>query len=458
MNLIQINSAEKKRILRLEEGHFLDFKAKEIAPSKLTKSIVSFANADGGELFVGIAEKGDGEFKWDGFAKQEDANAHIQTFDSIFPLGDGYRYTFLQISTLRSRSYILHIVVDKSATLRTTADGTVYRRRGAQNLSVTKPEEIERLRASKGIISYESAPVAVPCEAVLNSHIMEYFKTNIIPKTEPRTWLEKQFLLRDGKLSVAGLLLFSDEPQAALPKHCGLKLFRYKTREKAGTRPTLDFDPVAIDGPIYEQIRKGVELVRQTLTKINILTSKGIGTVQYPTETLHEVLTNALIHRDYQIAKDVHIRIFDDRIEIESPGRLPGHVTPQNILAEQFARNGAIVRLLAKFPEAPNKDIGEGLNTAFDAMRNIGLKPPEIQQTETSVIVHIRHSPLASPEDTVLEYLQTYHEINNAKGREICHLGSENGMKRVFERLMKRHLIERIPGRKGNKIAYRLRR
>jgi ATP-dependent DNA helicase RecG len=64
----------------------------------------------------------------------------------------------------------------------------------------------------------------------------------------------------------------------------------------------------------------------------------------------------------------VHIRIFDNRIDVESPGRLPAHITPENILKERFARNPTLVRLINKFPNPPNKDVGEGLNTAFAAM------------------------------------------------------------------------------------------
>lgn len=82
---------------------------------------------------------------------------------------------------------------------------------------------------------------------------------------------------------------------------------------------------------------------------------------------LHEIVTNAVLHRDYSIAADIQIRIFDNRVEIESPGRLPGHVTTANILREQFARNPKLVRIINKFPNPPNKDVGEGLNTAFES-------------------------------------------------------------------------------------------
>ena len=70
-----------------------------------------------------------------------------------------------------------------------------------------------------------------------------------------------------------------------------------------------------------------------------------------------------------------------NRIEVQSPGRLPAHVTPKNILDERFARNGAIVRLLNKFPDPPNRDVGEGLNTAFDKMRELGLPQSRHRRT-----------------------------------------------------------------------------
>src|ERR1043165_10254971 len=97
---------------------------------------------------------------------------------------------------------------------------------------------------------------------------------------------------------------------------------------------------------------------------IQRLGPQGLEPVAYPGKALHEIVTNAVLHRDYSIATDMQIRVFDNRIEVESPGRLPGHITPENILNEQFARNGAVVRMINKFPEPPNKDVGGGLNRA----------------------------------------------------------------------------------------------
>jgi ATP-dependent DNA helicase RecG len=77
---------------------------------------------------------------------------------------------------------------------------------------------------------------------------------------------------------------------------------------------------------------------------------------------------------------------------------MAAHTTPANILDERFARNGNLVRLLTKFPNPPNQDVGEGPNTAFDAMRKLGLKSPVISNKENSVLVTVRHERLASHE------------------------------------------------------------
>ena len=171
---------------------------------------------------------------------------------------------------------------------------------------------------------------------------------------------------------------------------------------------------------------------------------------------MHEIITNAVLHRDYSIAADVHVRNYDDRIEVESPGQLPGHVTKENILNEQSARNPKIVRLINKFPDPPNKDVGEGLNTAFEAMRKLRPKEPVIDENDHSVTVYIRHTPLASPHDTVLAFLDNNSEITNMIARDLTGIRSENSMKNVFLALKRRGMIEPVPGKTtGGKAAWR---
>jgi ATP-dependent DNA helicase RecG len=446
-----ISDEEVNKLLDMEEGHFCDLKAIEIAPGKLTKALASFCNAEGGELFIGID---DDPRSWRGFKNIEAANAHIQTLDEFFPLGHDFLYEFL--TNKDAQGIVLKVQVPKTRDLRVASDNRVYIRRGAQSLPVLDSERLQTLKRDKGIVSFETELVNCPEDVVTNSiHIIE-FLLEIVPTGEPSAWLKKQMALTNGKPTVAAVLLFAEEPQAVLPKRSGLKIYRYKTSTEVGTRETLDFDPISIDGCIYQQIKKSVLEATRMIESVRLQTSEGLIPVKYPHEAIHEIVTNAVIHRDYSITDDIHIRIFDNRVEVLSPGTLPGHVTEENILSERFARNPSVVRLINKFPDPPNKDVGEGLNTAFESMRGLKLKPPVIEQNGGYVKVVLKHEALATPEEAILLYLLKNKEIANRHARKVCFIQSENQMKRILQGLVANGLLEAVPGRTRYTAAYQL--
>jgi ATP-dependent DNA helicase RecG len=450
----EITGEERDRLLVLEEDSFADLKGVDVSTKKLSAAISAFANTAGGDLYIGISEA---EFMglktrtWRGFKDQEAANGHIQSLEALFPLGGEYSYGFLLAPG--SPGLVLHVQIQKTAQISKAHGNKVYVRRGAQNLEV-KGKALEALRLAKGIESFEKQTVDVPLSVVTGSTVLKQFLKQVVPNLEPKAFLKKQHLIKGTKPTVAAILLFADEPQAVLPKRSGVKLYRYKTTG-AATRETLYGAPQSIEGAIYDLIRKSVDQTVEMIEGIQKLGSSGLVQVKYPYETLHEIVTNAILHRDYSIVADVLVRVFDNRIEIESPGLLPGQVTTQNILDEQFARNGMLVRLINKFPEPPNKDVGEGLNTAFNAMQRLRLKPPVIQELENAVLVQIRHDPLASPEESVMDYLQKHSQIKNSVARQLTGITSENSMKNVFLRLKKSDLIEPVPGKRGASAAWR---
>ena len=450
-----INNEQRDKILYDREGHFLDFKRKEIAPSKLTNIISAFANADGGELYVGIGEPAAPllPFVWDGFANPEDANAHIQVFEQLFPLGHDYSYNFL--TSADSTGFVLQIAIKKTRSVVNAGDGIPRLRRNAQNLPIDTGAKLALLERNKGITSFENELVNTPVNSIANSETVISFILEVVPTSEPAAWLAKNELIKDGKPTVAGVVLFADLPQALLPKRTGIKVYRYTTSDEEGERETLVGNPTTIEGSAYDIIRIAVNLTQEIIGGIQVLGTKGLEPSTYPTETLHEVITNAVLHRDYAIADDVHVRIFDNRVEVESPGRLPAHMTINNLLRDRFARNGNIVRVINKFPNPPNKDIGEGLNTAVNAMENLRLKAPTFLETDNSFVVQINHQKLASPETLVMEYLENNNEITNRIARQLTGIKSENSMKNVFIRLRDRNMIEQIPGRSGFSSAWR---
>jgi len=300
---------------------------------------------------------------WRGFPNQEAANGHLQTFERLFPLGQDLQYGFLSCDG--ERGLVLQIQILKTRDIKRATDGRPYVRRGAQGLPVDTAEALRKLELDKGITSFETETIEVALAFVTDSYKIFEFLLEVVPSAQPEPWLRKQQLIRGNKPTIASILLFADEPQAFLPKRSGIKVYRYATKEKQGTRETLQFDPLTIEGPIYDQIRDAVDTTTRVVAETRKLGETTLEKIEYPNEAIHEIVTNAVLHRDYSISDDIHIRIFDNRIEVESPGRLPGHITVRNILDERFARNGVLVRLLNKFPNPPNKDVGGGVEHGF---------------------------------------------------------------------------------------------
>ena len=173
------------------------------------------------------------------------------------------------------------------------SDGHPYVRRNAQNLRVAGDDALRRLRLDKGIITFEDEVVNALLDTICNSETILKFILQVVPNAEPEEWLRKQHLLVADRPVVAGTLLFRDEPQAAIPKRSSIKIYRYQTRTEEGTREQLAFDPITIEGCLYDQISEAVSRTKKIVEGIKTLTAKGLEAVIYPHETLHEIITNA---------------------------------------------------------------------------------------------------------------------------------------------------------------------
>ncbi|MBK8263751.1 MAG: putative DNA binding domain-containing protein [Nannocystis sp.] len=453
-SIYEVDDAQAAKILATQEDYLNDVKAREIKPAKLSETISAFSNAAGGDVFVGVAEDKKANTRtWLGFDNPEQANDILHVLFQAHPFGNHVKFEFL-----RNQSHpglVLHITIKKVKEIVKSSSGEVYVRVGAGKQKIDSPEKLKRLELDKGIVTFENEWVEIPLPRIENSLSILNFLINVIPSGEPLTYLSNQDLIKDGHARVCGVLLFCDEPAVFLPKRSSVKIMRYRTRDVDIGREFLEGTPLTIEGDAYNLIYSAVSATKGIIERIKRLGEEGLDAIEYPEDALHEVITNAVLHRDYSIVADVQIRIFDNRIEIENPGKLPGHVTTANILDTQSARNPALVRLINKFPNPPNKDVGEGLNTAFRAMETLRLKPPVIRETDSSVLVVIRHEPLGSPEELVMKFMETNDEITNRLARDITGIKSENTMKNVFLRLKARNMLEPIPTRKGSASAWR---
>lgn len=452
-----ITQDQASRIIHYEEGQYGDVKAKEKKPSSLTEDISAFANADGGEIYIGIDEvevSGVKTRSWRGFSNPEEANTRIQVFDGLFPTGTEFQFEFLRCEGLPG--LVLHAAVNKTRGVTLASNNVPYLRRGAQSLPQNTNELRRRLEYAKGIHSFESESTNADLLTIAESDIVREFIANVVPTAKPDEYLKKQALIREGKATVAGVLLFADEPQAIIPKHCGIKIYRFKTNATEGFREAEAFIPKTVEGCLYKQIRSAVSLTTELIQQIPKM---GIGSdfehIQYPPRTLHEIIANAVIHRDYSITDDIHIRIFDNRIEVQSPGRLPANMTVKNLTTQRAARNGTVQRLLNKFPDPPNRDVGEGIKTATAAMTALGLSPPIFKEAENSFLVIIKHEKLATAELAIMEYLETNGTINNKQARGITFIHEDWRVKGIFRGMEAKKMIKQVEGTITSATKYR---
>jgi ATP-dependent DNA helicase RecG len=447
----KITKGEAKDIVARPESHFWDFKSKKIDGKTLQKTVVAMLNADGGDIAVGI-ENPTGTSGtldlWDGFSNLEEANQLIQTVLKDIQPSPPVEFAYLSINGLSSKGIVLQVHVHKSENVHQTSAKEYKIRKGAQNLSMNELE-VNNLRLSKGLISFEDQLIAgFDTEELLAEPELATFLNAYSPRIPGNDFVRIERLIRkDGnelRPTYAGALLFATKPQAVLPKRCGIKITRYATSEENPLREHLK-EQASIEGPLYRQIDEAVKCITSMVESVSVLGASGLEKPKYPTDAIKEVLVNAVIHRDYNLSDDVQVLVFDNRIEIKSPGRLPGHITAKNMRSERFARNPKIVRILNRYPDPPNKDIGEGLRTAFEKMLEMRLKEPQISVSDHSVLVTLPHEPLAVPEESIMEYLSHHDSVTNKVARQLTGIKSENAMKDVFYRLRDRGLVRLIP-------------
>ncbi len=392
-------------LLQTPESKTLDFKrlgAGKVA--KMLETICAFANTEGGLLAMGIADVKDlkpgakPEQRLWGLEENPEAFDELQRkcrthFNPPIDTISFYRMACM----LRdgSAGHVALVRVGKSERVHSVVDDGTWWRGDASNRELSATE-IADLSYQRGVRSAESEAVAVPLE-LLDTPAWRSF----VVSRGLRAGSMAEQLLRIGLADkVAGetqprraaVLLFADEPGsllAAFGSRADIRLMVYAGKEMGtGATPNLRKQPKTIRGPLIEQIDTAVKEVLDELTQGLTLASSGFKTRhKYPERVVKEAIVNAVIHRDYRLNRDITIRIFDDRITVESPGALPGTITPANIeRARSKARNPLIAQNLREFPVPPNIDDGEGVRMMFGEMAAAHLYPPQYRQTtETAV-------------------------------------------------------------------------
>lgn len=456
-----ISIQEALALLARDESHFWDVKSKASKGGVVQKIAVALANGDGGEFALGIedAKTSDEPMdRWQGYLTIEDLNPVHQALSQDCKPQIPYSVDYLEIEGQESKGFICLVTITKSPDVHYTAAGKVYVRHHAASSEI-QGQEIVDLSLSKGAQTYEDQELGdYFLEEAIEEQELKDFLSSVSPAMMPGDFLRRERLYnrKTEGMKVAAALLYAENPQGVINKRCGIKIARYETDLEGTNRDYLKGVPQSLEGPARVLIDQALEAVSAEIQAVQTRDASGqLVPTRYPPETLKEIIVNAVIHRDYNLADDILIYIFNNRVEVHSPGKLPGHITLKNIFTDRASRNGTLVRLLNKYPDPPNKDIGEGLQTAFAKMKEAKLKAPEFKFEGNYFVVRIGHTPLARPEELILEYLDTHVEITNKVVRQITGIQSENLVKQRFYNLQKAGSIERVPGKSGSLSAWR---
>lgn len=462
MKIVELNDVEVLHYCTRDEDHLFDRKAFGIKGAKIQKIAVAFANADGGEFVVGIEDANNGAAplrRWQGQESTELYNSAIQALSELVPSID-FRFDFIKRKD-EIKNYVLRVKINKGLVVHKTASNDVYIRKGAQSFPLSAPIKILELTHAKGITSEEDA--LVPRASIDEIEGSKYLRDflNQLPINEPDAL---NFLLQENLVDkdswvprVAAVLLFADNPSAVLPKQCAMKIVSYDTHHEDIDRDALIVTH-AIEGGLYHQITNTFKKLNEVLSSNRTWTIEGQVPTKYPVETVWEILVNSVIHRDYSISDNVLISVFCNRVEFKSPGRLPGFVTPDNILDNRFSRNSKLVRLLSKYQEAPNKELGEGMNTAFQKMRDAGLRPPEVIEDGNYVKVIIRHASALEPEQVVIRFLEKHNLISNRQALDLAGLETSEKVTALFAKMKDKGMIQRVESTSGVGSRWEIRR
>lgn len=357
----------------------------------------------------------------------------------------------------------MRLFIPKSPKVHYTSSGDCYIRIGAEKRKI-KGERITQLAYSKGALVYERMAVdGIELEDLEDSEYLCEYINRIGSKQAPAEFLRKQKLLAKLKgervPNVGAILLFDESPSASLPTRCSFKVYRLLTTSSEYKREQLAEMPTTISGPLEIAVRDSLGKVTKLLEGASFKDGEQLVKLKYPVEAIKEIVVNAALHRDYSLNDDIHIRIFDNRIEVISPGKLPGFMTVENLYTDRFSRNPNINRMIHNLPNPLNHDIGEGLDTARNELKKVGLVSPEFKELENAFLVTIRHQELASLEDVITRYLSVNptDEITNRKVRELSGEDDINKVKKALQKLRQDGVIEPVDTNASPfKFRYRL--
>jgi ATP-dependent DNA helicase RecG len=425
----------------------------------LADALVAFANTDGGTIVVGLDENGE----YVGQVYSEDLEGILKEAEKrcrpAVVLGNWEQFE-------TEKGAVVAIRVPRSLELHALEDGRVLVRSGTENRPLGG-DAIRRLASTKSTGDFESETVPGATFDDFDPDMLdEYFAKReerwrrVFTGDRKELLKEIGALTADGDPTVAGILLFNKYPQQWLP-HCGIVFVKFVGSEPRGEDGMAGYARrEEITGPLARMVENLWELTWSEMAVSAVV--RGLEreeTYEYPAFAVREALVNAVCHRDYRLrGRRIEVRMYRDRLEVISPGGLPGFITVDNIVDEHFSRNPRLVASL--FNWGYIEELGLGIDRMIEEMLQSGHKKPRFDAKPYSFTVTLFNARERMPvyadgkvlnnrQSRAMQYVREHGSITNREYRTLCPDVSAETIRLDLSDLVEQGFLLKIGSKKG---------
>lgn len=448
----------------MEESQRIEFKKSLAERKEMLETISAFANSEGGEVFVGIEENKDGSVKEivgiriKGKEIENLSNEIKQNTDPVI-------YPSIEVKEIEGKSVLIIEVKEsrvKPVFVKIDTNPVVFKRVGKTNQKIDV-NELRRIISEGREFLWDSQV----CEEASFDDIdwakVRWFlrkaKTernlDINSEISVKEALERLNLTKNGKLTNAAILVFGKEPQKFFLQG-EMRCAKFKGTKAA--KPFIDMK--VIQGSSYEQIDAAEKFVLNNIRKAAWTVSGQVEREErweYPPDAIREGITNAVAHRDYSSTANVHVSIFDDRIEVWNPGTLPEPLTPEDLKKEHksIPINPLIAHalFLIKYIER----WGTGTNDIIRNCVDSGLPEPVFKEEAGGFAVVLRKSKipelseleLNERQKKAIEYIKEHDRITNREYQILCPFVTKETLRKDLNDLITKEIIVKRGVKRG---------
>jgi len=375
----------------------------------VAESLGAMANSSGGTILLGAALDEDTQgVLWDDRERRH--LIHLLHEDFHPPV------VFEAVSQDLQGKTLLRFTVSPSPAIHTRKNGETRLRVGPQNIPLSR-ERLVALREARTETWHERETLPRSSLADLDWDLVQEFVSKLGLRGDAEKVLHRPYGLIEYKenqpvLTRAAAYLFARDPLRWHPRP-GIEFARFEgTEERSGEGYNVA-ERARLEGPLLRLIREaekaiGERIREQVLQRDLFFREK----FELPSFVWREALTNALAHRDYSLeGSAISVWLFDDRIEIRNPGRLPRTVKADQIMRRQkvhYARNPLITRVLTDAGYMRAR--GEGLPRVFQEMERQGLNPPDWREEANGCCLVFRNTPVL--DEAALFWLKMVSQVS----------------------------------------------